>query len=526
MTNSIGEIKNADVIFVTGSNTSENHPVISYYIKQAWKEGKKIIVADPRAIDLAEKAEVFMQLKPGTNAALMNGLMNVIIEEGLEDTEFIKERTENYEEFKETVKKYTPEKVEEITGVDAELIRKAAKLYGEADKSTILYCMGITQHSNGTENVFTIADLAMLTGNVGKESTGVNPLRGQNNVQGCCDTGCLNSTLPGYQKYTDENAVEKFNKAWDTEISTEPGLTVTEMMDAAYKDEVKLMYIMGENPMVSDPDTNHIREALTKLDFLVVQDIFFSETAEFADVVLPAASFAEKDGTFTNSERRVQRVRKAIEPVGDSKADWEIFVDLMKRLGYKAEYSNAEDIMTEISELMPQYKGIDYNRIDKEGGLQWPCPSKDHPGTKYLHGDKFARGKGLFKAVEFKSPAENPDDEYPYILTTGRLLYHYHTKTMTGRVDGLNKKVPEGFVEVNPVLANKLGVEDNEEVEVKSRRGSIKTKVKVTDIVKDDVVFIPFHFAESAANVLTNCALDEISKIPEYKVCAVDIKKA
>jgi formate dehydrogenase alpha subunit len=524
MTNSIGEIKEADTIFVIGSNTTENHPVIGAYVKQAKKNGKKLIVADPRVTELAGKADVYMQLKPGSNVALLNAMMNVIIEEGLEAKQYIEERTENYDELKQTVKEYTPEKAEAITGVKADLIREAARLYAKAEKGSILYAMGITQHSSGTEHVFAIADLAMLCGNVGKESTGVNPLRGQNNVQGCCDVGCLAGSLPGYAKYTDQAAVEKFEKAWGVKLPEKTGLTVPEMMDAAHEGTVKMMYIMGENPMVSDPDLNHVEEALKNLDFLVVQDIFMTETAALADVVLPAASFAEKDGTFTNTERKVQRVRKAINPVGDSKSDWEIIAAIMNKLGYKADYKQAQDIMEEIAAVIPSYAGISYDRIETEG-LHWPCPTKDHPGTKYLHKDKFARGKGLFKPVDYKAPAEQPDDEYPLILTTGRVLYHYHTGSMTRKVTGLNKKVPEAYVEISPNLAYTLGIQDQEKVQVSSRRGDIILKAKITSIVDDSTVFIPFHFAEAAANKLTNKAIDKIAKIPELKVCAVKIQK-
>ncbi len=524
MTNSIEEIVNADVIFVTGSNTTENHPVIGAQMRQAKLRGAKIIVADPRRIDLAKDADVFLQIRPGTNIALFNGMMNVIIEEGLQDKEYIKQRTENYEELEKLVKDYTPEKVGEICGGDPEDIRKAARLYAKADKAGIYYAMGITQHRTGTHGVMAVSNLALLCGNVGKESAGVNPLRGQNNVQGACDMGGLPADLPGYQKVFKPEVIEKFEKAWGVKLSSKVGLTIPEMIHEAEEGNIKFMYIMGENPMVSDPDLNHVKKALENLDFLVVQDIFLTETAELADVVLPAASFAEKDGTFTNTERRVQRVRKAIEPVGESKPDWEILMDIMNMLGYDKKYSHPSEIMNEIASVTPQYGGISYDRIE-EVGLQWPCPTKDHPGTKYLHKDSCARGKGLFMPTDYVESAELPDSEYPFILTTGRVLYHYHTRTMTGRVEGLNKLSPESYIEINPATANKLGLNDGDKVKVTSRRGEITTKVKITDIVDEDVVFMPFHFADGAANFLTNTELDSIAKIPELKVCAVKVEK-
>jgi len=524
MTNSIKEIDKADTIFVIGSNTTENHPVIGSRIKRAVKNGAKLIVADPRDIELSKHATHSMRLKPGTNIALLNGMMNVIIAEGLQAEEYIKERTENYDELKELVKDYTPEKVEEITGIPAETIKEAARLYATSERSMLFYAMGITQHSTGTQHVFSIANLAMLCGMVGKEGTGVNPLRGQNNVQGACDVGCLPNFMPGYQKVGDPVVMEKFEKAWGTKLSDKVGLTVSEIIHAAEEGKVKTLYIMGENPMVSDPDITHVKKGLENLDFLVVQDIFLTETAELADVVLPAASFAEKDGTFTNTERRVQRIRKAIEPIGQSRADWEIIQDIMNLMGYTQNFKDAAGIMDEIAAVTPQYAGIDYQRLEN-GSLQWPCPTKDHPGTGYLHSGKFSRGKGLFKPSPYTPADEQPDDKYPLILTTGRVLYHYHTRTMTKRVEGLEALVPESYIEISPYTAGKLSVKDGDTVKVSSRRGEVAVKAKVTDRLDDDVVFMPFHFAEGAANMLTNTALDSIAKIPELKVCAVKVEK-
>ncbi|SDY89046.1 formate dehydrogenase, alpha subunit [Proteiniborus ethanoligenes] len=524
MTNSIEEILNTDAMFVIGSNTTENHPVIGTMIKRAKKKGAKLIVADPRRIELANYADVFLQIKPGTNIALLNGIMNVIIERGLQDKAYIEERTENYEELERAVKDYTPEVVAEICGVAAEDIIKAALIYGEADKAGIYYAMGVTQHTTGTHAVMSISNLALLCGNVGKESAGVNPLRGQNNVQGACDMGGLPADLPGYQKVFKPEVVEKFEKAWNVKLPTKIGLTIPEILDEADKGNIKFLYIMGENPMVSDPDINHVRKSLKSLDFLVVQDIFLTETAELADVVLPAASFAEKDGTFSNTERRVQRVRKAIKPVGDSKPDWQIIMELMNRLGYTKRYNHPSEIMEEISGVTPQYAGIRYERLEEEG-IQWPCLDENHPGTIYLHKASIARGRGLFMPIEYTISAETTDAEYPYIFTTGRILYHYHTRTMTGRVEGLNQISSESYVEINEITAMKLGIAHGEKIKLSSRRGEIITTARITDIIEEGVLFMPFHFAEGAANYLTNTQLDSIAKIPELKVAAVKIQK-
>ncbi len=525
MTNSIRELLGADVIFVTGSNTTENHPVIAMYIKQAIAEsGAKLIVADPRKIDLVDHATVWLRQKGGTDVALLNGLMNVIIGEGLHDEEFIRSRCENFEEFRRTVDRYTPDLVEEITGVPTDKIRETAILFGGAEKASIVFSMGITQHITGTDNVLSTANLAMLTGNVGQESTGVNPLRGQNNVQGACDLGALPNVYPGYQLVDDEATRIKFEEAWGATLSGEPGLTVVEMTNMAYKGDLKGLYVMGENPLMSDPDLNHVREALSKLEFLVVQDIFLSETAQMADVVLPAASFAEKDGTFTNTARRIQMVRKAIEPLGSNLPDWEIVCKLAGRMGYNMSYGSASDIMEEIAALTPIYGGVHHDRLEGDG-LQWPCLSRDHPGTKFLHEGWFTRGKGRFHAVDYRPPAETPDDEYPFLMTTGRLLQHFHSGTMTRRSEVLDILIPECLVEINPEDASRLKVIDGDRVKMVSRRGEIHSKIAVTERISEGAVFVPFHFAEAAANILTNPALDPQSKIPELKVCAVRLEK-
>ena len=527
MTNSIRELEDADCILIIGSNTAEQHPLIARYILRAKEKGTKLIVVDPRAITLTQFADYHLRQRPGTDVAVFNGFMNVILANGLEDKKFIEERTEGFEELKETVKTYTPEHVEKITGIPKDKLIAAAMTFAKAEHASIVYSMGITQHTTGVDNVSSSANLAMLTGNVGKPSTGVNPLRGQNNVQGACDLGALPNVYSGYQSVTDKKIRAKFEDAWKTKLPEKPGLTVVEMMNEAAKSNIKAMYIMGENPMISDPDISHVREGLENLEFLAVQDIFLTETAQLADVVLPVASYAEKEGTFTSTERLVQMVRKAIEPLGESRADWQIICDLAKAMGSKEfEYGAPADIMDEIASLTPSYGGISFDRLQK-GGLAWPCPSKEHPGTPYLHKEKFARanGKGKFWGIEFKEPAELPDEEYPFTLSTGRIMFHFHTGTMTRKTDLLNKEVPTGYVEIAPKDAEKLGIVAGELVSVQTRRGQIKTKALITERVPEGMIFIPFHFAECAANVLTNPALDPVAKIPEYKVCAAKLEK-
>jgi formate dehydrogenase alpha subunit len=524
MTNSIAEIENSKCIFIIGSNTSEAHPLIGSRILKARERGAKLIVADPRRIQLSFYADIFVRHQLGTDVALINGIMNVILKEGWYDRKFVEERTEGFKEFQKVVERYTPESVEKITGVQGKDIRKIADLYARSESSSIVYAMGITQHITGVDNVKSLANLAMLCGQIGRESTGVNPLRGQNNVQGACDMGGLPNVYPGYQPVSDGQITEKFEKAWGTKLSTRPGLTMTEMLKAVMAGEVKAMFILGENPMVSDADIQHVEKSLEALDFLVVQDIFMSETARLADVVLPGVSFAEKDGTFTNTERKVKRVRKAIEPIGMSRQDWEIICDLSTRMGYPMSYDHPSQIMEEVAQLTPSYGGIYYDRIEKDG-LHWPCPNRAHPGTAYLHKDRFNRGLGLFHAIEYLPPEELPDKEYPYLLTTGRIYVHYHTGTMTRRSPSLNKEVEEGFAEINPRQAKELGIIQGERIKVLSRRGEIEIKADLSERMERGMIFIPFHFVESAANRLTNPAFDPIAKIPEFKVCAVKIEK-
>jgi formate dehydrogenase alpha subunit len=525
MTNSIGEIRNAGCIFVIGSNTTENHPVIALEVKAAVRQGgAKLIVADPRRIDLVDFAHLYLQHRPGTDVALINGMLNIIISNRWLNRAFIEERTEGFEWLVESVKDYTPEAVEKITGVPSPDLIEAARVYAQSPSASILYAMGITQHTTGTNNVLALANLAMVTGQIGKPSSGVNPLRGQNNVQGACDMGGLPNVYTGYQRVDDDAVRQKFEKAWGVPLSPRFGLTLMEMMKGIAEGKVKALFILGENPLLSDPNVNQVKEELKRLDLLVVQDIFLSETAEVADVVLPGVSFAEKEGTFTNTDRRVQLLRKAIHPLGNARSDWEITCDLSSRLGYPMTYNSPKEIMDEIASVTPSYGGIRYERIENHG-LQWPCPTTDHPGTPFLHKERFSRGKGKFHVTPYAPAAELPDEKYPFLLTTGRVLYHYHT-VMTRKSLGLSEIYPEGVVEINPEDAKRLKIQpDNGLVEVASRRGKVKVKAKVAENLPPGVVFMTFHFKEAAANLLTIDALDPVAKIPEFKVCAVNIEK-
>jgi len=527
MTNSIDEIGKAETILAIGTNTTAAHPVIALQVKDAVRRGAKLIVANPKEIDLCGFAECFLQQRPGTDVALLMGMMRVIVDEGLTDSEFIKERCENFDAFKKSLDAYTAKFVENTTGVPWKKIQQAARCYATNKPSSILFAMGITQHSHGTDNVLATSNLALLTGNVGREFSGVNPLRGQNNVQGACDMGALPNVYPGYQKVIDPEKREKFEEAWDCKLPDTPGLTHVEIFDAIASGKIKALYIIGENPILSEANANHVREAIEKLDFFVVQDIFLSETAELADVVLPAATFAEKDGTFTNTERRIQRVRKVIDPVSQSKPDWWIMCQIGTKLWRKGfDFKHPEEIMNEIASLTPSYQGVLYNRL-KRGTLQWPCTSLDHPGTPFLHKDKFATksGKGKFMPLEYKPSQELPDDDFPLILTTDRSLYHFHTSTMTRRVEGLEALNPVELLLINPLDAQRNNIVDGEKVQVSSRRGKVKVKVKVTQMCPAGVVSMTFHFREAPTNELTNAALDPVAKIPETKVCAVRIEK-
>jgi formate dehydrogenase alpha subunit len=525
MTNSTPELEDADCILVTGSNTTEAHPLIGSRIIKAKEKGAKLIVIDPRRTQIARYADIFVRQKLGTDVAWINGLMHIILKEGWEDKEFIATRTEKFEDLKKELENYPPERVEEITGISKNDLRAIAEAYAKSKKGSIVYAMGITQHVTGTENVISLANLAMLTGNIGRLNTGVNPLRGQNNVQGACDMGGLPNVYTGYQSVADEGAAKKFEEAWNAPLSRKPGLTIMEMFQAIDEGKMKALYIMGENPMVSDPDLHHVEKVLKKLELLVVQDIFMTETAKLGHIILPGVSFAEKDGTFSATDRRVQRVRKAMEPLGEAKPDHEIICNIARRMGSADfQYNSVEEIFKEIAQVTPIYQGITYQRIEKDG-IQWPCRTPEDPGTPFLHKDQFSKGKGSFFPIPYREPAEQADQDFPFWLTTGRMGFHYHTRTMTGVSPSLQKEAKEGYMEINPFDAAGLGIEEGELVKVVSRRGEIQTKARLTFGVGRNVVFIPFHFAEGAANVLTHTAIDPVAKIPEFKVGAVRVEK-
>jgi len=525
MTNSIEDIGEADCILISGSNTSECHPIIANVVRQAvQRKGAKLIVVEPRVIPLTGEAHIFLQPRPGTDVAWLNGMMHVIWKEGLWDRDFVDSRTENFDALQKVINRYTPERVEDITGIPASGLIRAARMYGSAPKAAFLYAMGITQHISGTDNVKSVANLAMLTGNLGIRGGGVNPLRGQNNVQGACDMGGLPEVYPGYQRVTDPEIQAKFEKAWGVKLSPRPGLVLSQAGEMIASGEIKALYVMGENPLMSDADVNHLKKEMEHLDFLLVQDIFLTETAQMADVVFPAASFAEKDGTFTNTERKFQRVRRAVPPPGESLEDWRIIAELSKTLGYPMNYSSAEEVFNELAGLTPSYAGISYGRLGK-GGLQWPCPLPEHPGTAVLHVNQFVRGRGLFHAIEYVPANEQPDEGYPFLLTTGRYYHHYHTGTMTRRTKALDMLCPEGFVEVNPRDVARLSLKDGDRVRLKSRRGEIEIRIRETKSCPEGVLFVPFHFSESMINALTNPVLDPVAKTPEFKVCAAVMEK-
>jgi formate dehydrogenase alpha subunit len=524
MTNSIAEFEDAQCIFIIGSNTSEAHPLIAKRILRAKSKGAKVIVADPRRIHIAHYADIHVRQNLGSDVALLNGIMNIIIAKGWQAQAYIDERTENYDALKETVTHYPPDRVSAITGVSVQDLNAIAEAYAKAASASIVYAMGITQHTTGVDNVKSLANLAMLCGRIGFANCGVNPLRGQNNVQGACDMGALPNVYSGYQQVADEAAAAKFEAAWGVPLSRKPGLTIMDMMHAIEEGKVRALYIMGENPLVSDPNAVHVQKVLNTVEFLIVQDIFMTETAACAHVVLPGTSFVEKDGTFTNTERRVQRVRKAINPAGESRADWQIICSLAQMMGFSMDYSSAGQIQDEIAALTPSYGGVTYDRLDGKG-LQWPCPNAEHPGTVFLHRDKFTRGKGLFSAIEYKPPAETGDEEFPLLLTTGRNFIHYHTGSLTRRSRSLDEEQKQGYVEINPFDAHRYGISGGEKIQVTSRRGSIAVRPEITRRVPEGTIFMPFHFAEAATNALTIDALDPIAKIPEYKVCAVRIEK-
>ena len=524
-TNSLSQMPDIDTLFLFGSNPTEAHPIVSLHLKQALKKGAKLVVGDPRQTWMARRADVWLNLKPGTNIAMLNGIIHVILKKGWENKEFIKERTEGFSELKKKVKEYTPEKVEKITGVSKDKIVEAARLYSHADKAMIVYGLGVTEHRTGTENAMAIANLALVCGHIGRPSTGIMALRGQNNVQGASDLGPLPATLPGYQSVTDPKCRAKFEKAWGVSLSPEIGLKSVEMLDKAIEKKFKGLFILGEDPAQTDPNVHEVREALQSLDFLVVQDIFLTETTKYADVILPGASFAEKDGTFTNGERRVQRIRKAIEPVA-GKAEWEVICEIAARMGYSMLYDNPAQIMDEIASLVPIYGGISYERLEKES-IQWPCPDKDHPGTTTLYTEMFSRPGGLakFMALDHKGPGEKTNKEFPYTLITGRVREHYNNGSMTRRVPEILEVCPEELLEISLDDAKKLKINNGDWVNVSSKRGKIKVRAKVTDRSQKGNVFMTFHYPAALSNLLTSEHRDPITGTPEYKACAVKIEK-
>jgi len=547
MTNSINEIRDADCILITGSNTAEAHPVISYEVIRAVKKGASLVVIDPRRVPLVDHATLYLPVHPGTDIYVFLAMMHTILREGWEDSLFISERTEGFEEFRATLEEHTPESASLKSGVPAEQIEAAARIYASGERisgtsiftdqrghSPILYAMGITQRTNGTDLVKTLANLAMLTGQIGKPSTGVNPLRGQSNVQGACDVGCLVDVFPGYQPVTDDNKRNELSQAWGVDtLPGKVGLTIVEAMHAVQDGRVRATYIMGENPMMSDPNTSHVENSLRKLDLLVVQDIFPSETALLAHVILPAASSLEKDGTFTNTERRVQLITPVLPIPGQALPDWRITSEIASRFDRKMgnprgsqywTFSSTSAIFEEMAKVTRIYSGIRHERLGNEG-IQWPCLSSDHQGTPILHVNKFSRGLGKFSPILSHDPAEYPTEEYPLILTTGRVLYHYHSGTMTRRSLPLNWREPRGYVEINIKDAIAEGIEDNHAVLIKSRRGSVRTRAKISSRVPPGTIFLAFHWREAPANMLTqDFLLDPIAKIPEYKISAVRLE--
>jgi len=526
MTNSIAEIEDAGCIFVIGSNTTACHPLVARRIYRAKEKGARLIVADPRGIQLSRFADIAVQHRLGSDVALLNGMMHIIIQKNWHKTDYIDARTEGFADLTAAVAAYTPEHVQAVTGVAPADLEKMAELYAAHPPASLLYAMGITQHTTGVDNVKSCCNLAMLCGNVGVRSGGVNPLRGQNNVQGACDMGGLPNVFTGYQPVSDPVVNARFAKAWGRSLPDKPGLTITDMVPAMLEGRLKGLYVIGENPKLSDPDWNHLSAALKKLDFLVVQELFLSETAQVADVVLAGASVAEKDGTFTNTERRCMRINAAIEPVGGSLPDWRIISRLSTAMGYAMDYDSPAQIFDEMASLTPKsYAGMHYERLGING-LQWPCPDENHPGTPYLHKEGFARGKGRFHAVHYKDPAEMPDKEYPFFLTTGRMFAHFHTGTMTRISPHLDVQQTTGYVSMNPADAKQLQVAEGDLLLMASRRGEMEAPVRITASVPPGVLFLPIHFGENPPNVLTDAeAFDPMAKIPEFKVSAVKIEK-
>ena len=526
MTNSISELEDASCIFVIGSNTTSCHPLIARRIIRAKEKGARLLVADPRYVHLCRFADLAVHHRYGSDVALLNGMMHLIIRNGWQSKDYLEARTEGYEDLRAVVEAYTPERVHAITGVEPQDLERLAELYATSRPASLVYAMGITQHTTGVDNVKSCANLAMLCGNVGIANAGVNPLRGQNNVQGACDMGGLPHVLTGYQPVNDPQVREKFSKVWGRRLPDRPGMTITDMVTAMVEGKLKALYVIGENPKLSDPDLNHFSHALKQLELLVVQELFLSETAQVGDVVFPAASVAEKEGTFTNTERRCMKINRAIAPMGKALPDWEIICRLSGMMGYEMTYGNPEEIFEEITALTPNsYGGMTYQRLGIDG-LMWPCPSHDHPGTPFLHQDRFARGKGKFHPVQYQEPAETPDEAFPYVLSTGRMFAHYHTGTMTRVSEHLDAEQPRGYVDIHPLDAEKLAVKDGDILVITSRRGQIEVPARLRSTVPPGSLFLPIHFGENPTNVLTSAeALDPAVKIPEFKVSTVAVSK-
>jgi formate dehydrogenase major subunit/formate dehydrogenase alpha subunit len=524
MTNSIGEIRDADFLFVTGSNTTEAHPIIAMEMKRAVRRGARLVVADPRSIWLTSIAHRHLKLKPGTDVWLLNALAHVIVAEDLVDRDFLDRNTEGFEAVRETVLRYTPEEAETITGVPADAIRATAREYATTRKAGIYYTLGITEHSHGTDNVYALANLTLMTGHLGLAAAGMNPLRGQNNVQGANDSGATPVFYPGYHRVDDPEVRQRFETGWGVGLSPDPGLNLNQMMKTV-GDDIKGIYLLGEDLVVSEPNAAVLEGRMERLEFLIVQDIFMNETARYADVILPGACFAEKDGVFTNSERRVQLVRQAVKPPGRARADWEILVELARACGQEWGFEDTAAIYDEMARLTPKFAGISHAKIERDGGIQWPCPSPEHPGTRFLHEGGVLRGKGLFQAVEYRPPIESEDTEYPLILSTGRTLYHYNAATQTLRTAGLTDKQPQAFIEIHRRDARRRGIADGDIVEVRSRRGHLRCRAMVSRQVRRGCAWMPFHFAAARANLLTVDEGDSVTGTPEYKVCAVEIER-
>ncbi len=530
-TNPLEDIRGADCIFIIGSNTSAQHPLAYARVVDAVQKGAALVVADPRKTPVAKLAKTYLPIRPGANLALINAMLQVIIVEKLYDADFIEKRTEDFAEMATSVQKCTPEWAAPITGLDAEEIHQTARAYAKAKNSMILYCMGVTQQVTGTETCRALANLTMLCGMIGRPSTGLLPLRGQNNVQGSCDMGALPEFLPGYVQAGSALAKERFTPLWGDFANTQ-GKKLTEMMEAMCEGSITSLYIMGENPVLSDADSKVTEQALRNVDFLVVQDLFMTETAKLAHVVLPAASYLEKDGTFTNTDRRVQRVRAALPPLHNSRPDWRILLDIFTALGHEHSLQSPQEIFAEMTQVVPSYGGMSYDRLEKEQGLCWPCPAAlaqnpPHEGTPILHSESFARGKGLFTVNTFELRGQQASQEYPFILVTGRLPHHYHTGTMTRRSWALEREAPAALLEMHPEDAKSIGVKDMWNVSVRSPHGSVQVLVHVTENIRRGHVFLPFHFVESAANMLTSHKhLDPFVKIPEFKVSAVAVAEA